>query len=90
MRSRLNVTEHLVRYFFGVQDGHFIPDEIGTELADLDAVRDEALNASVALLKGRGRAEFWTGEDWTMNVTDETGKEILVLRFSAEKPSTGG
>lgn len=77
-----------MRYYFGVCDGRIIPDEVGTELPDLEAVRDEALSASVALLKGIGRAEFWTGEDWTMNVTDATGREVLTLRFAAQSPQT--
>ena len=72
-----------MRYFFNVRDGRYISDDIGTELSDMAAVRDEAVNASTALLKGIGRADFWSGEDWSMHVTDEVGREVLTLRFSA-------
>jgi hypothetical protein len=71
------------RYFFNVHDGRDYPDAEGTELPDLAAVRAEALRSSGELLRGNnGTAEFWSGDDWAMNVTDEAGKNLLTLRFS--------
>jgi hypothetical protein len=72
-----------MRYFFHVQDGQYYPDETGTELPDLAAVRDEAIGVTAELLRGAGRAEFWTGEDWSLHVTDDAGGDVLTLRFSA-------
>lgn len=34
------------------------------------------------LRDSKGAADFWSGDDWTMNVTDEAGKTVLTLRFS--------
>ena len=71
------------RYFFHVRDGRDYPDDEGTELPDLAAVRTEALKASGEMLRdSKGRAEFWSGDDWTMNVTDEAGQPVLTLRFA--------
>ena len=71
------------RYFFNVHDGRDYPDDEGTELPDLAAVRAEALRSSGEMLRdNNGTAEFWSGDDWTMNVTDEAGKTVLTLRFS--------
>ena len=71
------------RFFFHVRDGKDLPDTEGTELPNLAAVRTEALKASGEMLRdSKGRAEFWSGDDWTMNVTDETGQPVLTLRFS--------
>ena len=72
-----------MRYFFHVQDGRYYPDETGTNLPDLAAVRDEAIGVTADLLRGSGRAEFWTGEEWSLHVTDEDGGDVLTLRFSA-------
>src|ERR671912_482481 len=70
------------RFFFHVVDGHDMPDNIGTELPDMAAVRQEALSTSGQILRDGGD-EFWSGEDWRMHVVDEAGQEVLTLRFSA-------
>ena len=76
------------RYFFHVRDGKGLPDTEGSELPDLNAVRTEALKASGEMLRdSKGRAEFWSGDDWTMNVTDEAGQPVLTLRFSGTEHS---
>jgi len=41
-------------------------------------------NGSDMLSDGTG-AEFWSGHEWRMIVTDEAGQEVLVLRFAAEQ-----
>jgi hypothetical protein len=30
-------------------------------------------------------AKFWDGTEWTMEVTDEQGRILLTLRFSADE-----
>ena len=71
------------RFFFHVRDGQDLPDTEGTELPNLAAVRTEALKASGEMLRdNKGRAEFWSGHDWTMNVHDEAGRPVLTLRFA--------
>jgi hypothetical protein len=70
------------RYFFHVQDGRAIPDLEGTELADIGNARQEAVQFAGAMLKDQA-AEFWTGEEWYMEVHDQTGTALFTLRFSA-------
>ena len=71
------------RYFFHVRDGRDFPDNEGAELPDLSAVRAEAIASSGEMLRdSKGAADFWSGDDWTMNVTDEAGQPVLTLRFS--------
>ena len=71
------------RYFFHVRDGRDIPDNVGTELPSLEAARVEAVRSSGEMLRDiKGSTEFWSGDDWVMNVTDEAGKPVLTLRFS--------
>jgi hypothetical protein len=72
--------------------GVILLDEEGHNCADADAVRSEALATSGAMLKElSGTAEFWSGEEWMMWVTDEPkgkGKVILKLEFRSI-PGTG-
>jgi hypothetical protein len=71
------------RYFFNVHDSRDYPDNEGMELPDLAAVRAEAIRSSGEMLReSKDVADFWSGDDWTMNVTDEAGKTVLTLRFS--------
>ena len=71
------------RYFFNVRDGREVPDEVGTELPDMEAVRLQALATSGEMLRESGENQFWSGTDWSMHVLDENGREVLTLRFSA-------
>ena len=71
------------RYFFHVRDGRDYPDDEGSEFPDLSAVRAEAIRSSGEMLRSvRGDGDFWSGHDWTMNVTDEAGQPVLTLQFS--------
>ena len=71
------------RYYFHVRDGRDYPDDEGTELPDLACRPDEALQTSGEMLRGnKGAAEFWSGDDWTMDVSDEARQPVLTLRFS--------
>ena len=72
----------MARYFFHVEDGKSYPDHEGAELADISAVRAEALRASGEMLRDNG-LDFWDGEVWEMRVVDEAGRPILTLMFSA-------
>ena len=71
------------RYFFHIRDGRDYPDDEGTELPNLAAVRAEALKASGEMLRdNKGGADFWSGHDWTMTVMDDKGGMVLTLRFA--------
>jgi hypothetical protein len=77
------------RYFFNVRDGTYLPDKEGSELPDDAAARTEALAASGEMLKGIVRdtgLDFWNGEEWQMEVVNESGTTVAALRFSASVP----
>ena len=72
------------RYFFNVYDGHVSADQDGTELPDFYAAQSEAIRMSGEILRDMG-ARFWDGTEWRLEVADERGQVLLVLRFSAEE-----
>lgn len=59
-----------------------MPDPDGTELPSLAAARSYALRYASDLLAEVGE-RFWTGEPWTMEVTDERGLLLFRLEFAA-------
>jgi hypothetical protein len=72
------------RYFFHVQDGSSSPDTDGTELPDIYTAQAQAIRTSGEILRDMG-AKFWDGAEWKMEVADERGDTLLVLRCSAEE-----
>lgn len=68
------------RYFFHVQDGKGIPDDVGTVYADPEAARLAAVVASGEMLRGHA-SEFWRDRHWRMHVTDEQGGTVCDLHF---------
>jgi hypothetical protein len=72
------------RYFFHVTDGYSTRDTEGTELPDIYAAQHMAISTSGEILRDMG-AKFWNGTDWTLEVADEHGQTLFVLRFSAEE-----
>jgi hypothetical protein len=72
-----------LRYFFHVRDGAEFPDLEGTELADDEAAKSEAIEASAEMMGELGR-KFWEGDAWEMQVLDETGREVFILHFQGE------
>jgi hypothetical protein len=72
------------RYFFHVIDGKDIPDTEGTELADIQEARAEAVVLSGELLRDLG-GRFWNSSEWQIRVEDEVGKEVCALTFSADR-----
>ena len=74
------------RYFFHVYDGSSSPDTDGTELADIYTAQAAAIRTSGEILRDMG-AKFWNGTEWRLEVADEHGDTLFVLRFSAEERS---
>ena len=72
------------RYFFTVTDGETIPDHEGTELADIYQAQSEAIQMTGEILRGMGK-KYWGGTAWKLEVTNEQGQLVFVLRFSAEE-----
>lgn len=72
------------RYFFHVRDGYSAPDDTGVDLPDIYAAQTEAIRFSGEVLSEMG-ARFWNSTEWVLEVSDETGQILFVLRFSAEE-----
>ncbi len=72
------------RYFFNVIDGFSVPDSDGVVLPDIDGAKTAAVILSGEILRDLG-SKFWSVSSWQMNVADERGAVLLVLRFSAEE-----
>ena len=70
-------------YFFHVHDGEDLPDNEGTELPDRDEAHRQAFVTAGEMLKEADR-RFLRTDTWEMHVTDEAGKTVCRLRFSAE------
>jgi len=75
-------------YHFNVHDGVSMPDPEGHELPDLDAAKREAISLSGNLIRDMGE-EFWQGDEWKLEVTDDLGLILFSLVFFAtHAPST--
>ena len=72
------------RYFFNVYDGYSSFDQDGTELPDIYTAHSEAIRLSGEILREVG-GKFWNGTEWKLEVTDEKGAVLFVLRFSAHE-----
>ena len=69
------------RFHFNVYDGVTVLDHEGTELADCQAARLEAIRRSGEVLQN-GPQCIALGEDWRMEVTDATGLILFRLDFA--------
>lgn len=72
--------------YFHYANGSQTLDNHGTDLADVDAVRKEALRAVRELLNLRPTEGPWDGDPWRVWVTDQPnagGKTILTVELSA-------
>lgn len=76
------------RYYFHVKDGQDYPDLQGTVLAGPEEARREAVRFSGDLLC-HGDPTFWSGTEWSMHVTDGSGKTIFTLLFVAREAAQG-
>lgn len=72
------------RFFFNVFDGYSELDDTGTELPDIYMAQTQAVRLAGEVLRDMG-AKFWDGTQWRLEVADEHGKVLFVLRFSAEE-----
>jgi hypothetical protein len=72
------------RYFFHVEDGLYLVDDIGKDLAGLDEARDEAIRLSGLALAAKGRA-LWDKDQWRIWVTDDRDGALFSIQFKVEK-----
>jgi hypothetical protein len=71
------------RYFFHIWDPEKLTDEDGTPLANREEARAHAITIAGELLRDAGR-KFWSGKEWRLLVTDETGANVWRVRFLVE------
>jgi hypothetical protein len=74
------------RYYFHVEDSHTEIDEVGVELPNLEAARNEAVVAAGEILRDGAAKSLWTGKPWRMWVTQSPSpseKALFSLWFSA-------
>jgi len=71
-----------MRFFFDIRDGHDMPDDIGTELPDIETAKQEAAQLAGRLLLDRP-GEFWRTDKWQVRVRGEDGQVLLTLLLLA-------
>lgn len=69
------------RFHFNVYDGLSQLDREGQELAGWEEARLEAIRLAGAILRDEAK-RIALGEDWRMEVTDETGLVLFRLDFT--------
>jgi hypothetical protein len=69
------------RFHFNVHDGSEHPDLEGAELPGLSDARKYAVRYFRDMLHSELNG-FWAGEEWKMEVTDDTGLLLFSLHFS--------
>lgn len=69
------------RFHFNIYDGISLPDRDGSELADWQEARLEAVRLAGVILRDNA-TRIALGEEWRMEVTDETGLILFRLDFN--------
>lgn len=72
----------MAKYFFHTEDGQIFPDETGTELPDMAAVRRTAL-LTMAEMSQTLSDEFWREKALRITVTDDRGLTLMSLDLMA-------
>ncbi|MGE9008821.1 DUF6894 family protein [Leptospira interrogans] len=75
----------MARHYFHLANGTTTLDPTGLDLADLGAVRNEAVRAVRELLNLGKTDELWSGAPWKVWVTDGpdgTGRTILTVELT--------
>lgn len=73
-------------FYFNVRDGRTMLDDVGTELPNLAAAREQAIRTSGEILRDGASPAMWAGQPWSMWVTDAPtggGNTLFTLNFSA-------
>lgn len=75
------------RFFFNIHDGVSIEDKEGTEFPDWRAAQLEAIRLAGTIVANNA-SRLQLGEDWCLEVTDDTGLVLFRLDFSiSEAPA---
>lgn len=77
----------MVRFHFDIrEDGRFVPDDEGTDLADLEAAEAEA--CEIAALVGRDRFPAGHTQAVIIEVRNEHGQRVLTTTLSLHTTRT--
>jgi hypothetical protein len=68
------------RYFFSLKNGRPFHDVDGLELADIGAVRNEAVKFARDVMRMEPERLDWS--QWAVCVTDDAQKSVFKLAFS--------
>ena len=66
------------RYHFNLHDHRFVPDPEGSEFANVDAAKRQAIRLAAAIL-GNFPEEFLTSNEWRVEVTDSEGVLLFTI-----------
>lgn len=77
----------MTRYHFHILDGKPLVDEHGTELADIDTAKAEAIRLAGEVLKHAKPDDIWAIATWKLVVNDcpapDSGRIYFILTLSA-------
>ena len=75
------------RYFFHILNGKKLIDDVGVEMADIEALKVEAVKFAGTILMSEKPTDMWDGIPWEMKVTDRPspieGRTYLTLTLTA-------
>lgn len=77
------------RYFFHTHNGDCIRDELGEDLPDAEAAREEAVTVLGEILRYRGAA-FWSTRSFSVIVTDAEGRTVVSVTARASDTAPEG
>ena len=69
------------RFHFNVYDGVALPDLTARDFTDLDGARTEAVRLAGELMQD-GATSRRLGDNWRIEVTDDTGRPLFRLDLS--------
>lgn len=69
------------RFYFHIADGLKMRDLSGIELDGLGAAQREAIEIAGRIIAEGGKSP-WSGEEWTLTVTDDRQVTLFKLAFS--------
>jgi hypothetical protein len=78
------------RYHFHVVDGSAQVDEEGTELADVNAAKAEAVRLAGEVLRDTAHGDIWALEEWKLVVNDSPSPESDRTYFTLTLSATDG
>lgn len=68
-------------FYFHTEDGVRVADNVGSDLADIAAAEDAAVQILAECLRGNSQM-FWDTEGFTVTVTDADGLTLFSLQLS--------